>query len=512
VYSRETVVDVTVTDAKGQPVRGLTRADFSLEEDSKAQSIRSFAETGKDGPAVVRTLPKLPPNIYTNLQPAPAAGAVNIILLDALNVNGMQQMYSRQEAEKYLKTMPPGTQVALLGLANGLRILQGFTSDPKVLIAAMNDPKNGLLAPSSVNSPYCISQDLKNRMTLEALREIAAFVAGTKGRKNLLWFTFGMKTAVFPPLNCLPDYAPDLHKTYEMLTASQVAVYSIDPRGPVLSPETAMDHLAMEAVAEATGGGAYYNTNDVTGAVAKAIESGANYYTLSYVPPGEKFDGKHHTIKVKVERPGVHLVYRDEYYAEDPAKIAHAAVPALATATPEPGSGKPQINTMVASMARFAPPATQLLFDVQVEPTVTAPNPFDPPVMGALDPKLKGKPLVRYDFLYMLPVEQITFADGPDGTHNGSVEFDIVAYDLLGKPVTSISQTMKLPLTSDEYQQFVKRPFQFLQQLDLPAGEMFLRVGVHDDGSEKVGTLDIPLTLGKKAAAPAVAAGAKDAR
>jgi len=146
-----------------------------------------------------------------------------------------------------------------------------------------------------------------------------------------------------------------------------------------------------------------------------------------------------------------------------------------------------------------------LLFDVRVEPTTTEPNPFDPPVMGVLDPKLKDKALVRYDFLYVLPVEQITFADLSGGSRDGAVEFDIVAYDLLGKVITSTSQTMKLPLTSDEYGQFVKRPFQFLQQLDLPAGEMFVRVGIHDDVSGKIGTVEIPFAVGKKASTPAVA-------
>ena len=44
VYSREIVVDLTVTDSKGNPVHGLTRADFTVKEDGHPQAIRSFEE------------------------------------------------------------------------------------------------------------------------------------------------------------------------------------------------------------------------------------------------------------------------------------------------------------------------------------------------------------------------------------------------------------------------------------------------------------------------------------
>ena len=40
----------------------------------------------------------------------------------------------------------------------------------------------------------------------------------------------------------------------------------------------------MEAMAEDTGGQAFYNTNGLTQAVQKAIENGSNYYTLTYSP------------------------------------------------------------------------------------------------------------------------------------------------------------------------------------------------------------------------------------
>jgi hypothetical protein len=331
---------------------------------------------------------------------------------------------------------------------------------------------------------------------------VAAFVQGTKGRKNLIWFTVGIKRISDPqfrPPIC-PDWLPEFHKAVAMLSAAQVAVYSVDPRG--VGPNSIMaaaDHLSMEAVAEATGGGAFYNTNDMAGAVGKAVEGGANYYTLSYVPPGLQYDGKRHTIHVKVERPGVQLVYRDEYYAEDPTKIQHAAVPVtLAAATPAPDA-----NTMRASMGRFAPEAAQMKFDVKVTPATSAPKPTDPAVMGVPAAEFKGKPMVRYDLLYSMPAGQIAFKDSGDGAYQGALEFDVVASDVFGKLITSESRTMPLTLSEVEFGEFVQTPFQFFEQIDLPAGQAYLRVGVLDKSSNKVGTVEIPLTVAKGSAVAA---------
>jgi hypothetical protein len=76
-----------------------------------------------------------------------------------------------------------------------------------------------------------------------------------------------------------------LMDTYELLTAAQVAVYPVDPRGIVGLGRT---QLKDEAVAEQTGGEAIYNTNDLTTAVAKAIDKGSQFYSISYIPPNQK--------------------------------------------------------------------------------------------------------------------------------------------------------------------------------------------------------------------------------
>jgi hypothetical protein len=131
-------------------------------------------------------------------------------------------------------------------------------------------------------------------------------------------------------------------------------------------------------------------------------------------------------------------------------------------------------------MARFAPVATQVLFDVKVAPTTEKPTPTDAAVMGFPVAALRGKPMVRYDVSYSLPAEQIAFTDGPDGVYRGSMEFDVVASDVFGKLITSVSRTIPLTADAAEYAEFVKQPFRFFQQIDLPPGQSYVRVGVLD--------------------------------
>jgi hypothetical protein len=377
---------------------------------------------------------------------------------------------------------------------------------------------------------------MRNRMTLEALNQIAAYVAGIKGRKNLIWFTTGMPLNIFPSggindLAGMTDYSKDLRKTTDLLTSAEVAVYPVDARALFTDPAIAtsqqlttinvrsgaqaaaalktsqkkksQEQLSMEAVAEATGGIAYYNTNGLKEAVGKAVENGANYYTISYVPTGPAYDGKYHSIDIAVDHPGVHVLYRKGYDADDLAKNEITGGLTLASTAPEPYG-----NNMQASMARGVPTSSQILFDVRVAPSTEPARPTDPAVAGDLDPKLSGRPLVRYDFEYFFPTRQITFADGPGGVHNGSLQFDVAAYDLYGKLITKISQTRSLQLTSDQYQEFMRtRGQQYFQRLDLPPGEIFVRVGILDEVSDKVGTLEIPLVVPKKRAAPTVPPG-----
>jgi len=557
VFSRETVVDVSVTDAQGNPVRGLTKEDFTVMEDNKAQAIKSFEEfTGNR--ATTEPLPKLPPHVYTNLQPPPAGNALNLLLLDGLNTAPPDatdpdqtswsfaiQAQVKKGAQKFVNTMPPGTRVVVLGLSRGLRILQGVSSDPALLSAAIDTMDMNMDGRGNTIPQWCAMQDTRDRMTMEALNQIAADTTAIKGKKNLIWYSAGFPTItdsrvnataggkVFTETNpegktintpspiqgCLPDYSQDLLKTYGLLAAAQITVYPIGARilgsnianpvgpGPLFDPTESIpygeavadEEFSLEAMADATGGKAFYNTNDLGAAAVQAAGDGANYYTLSYVPPGKKYDWGHHKIKIEVDQPGLHLTYRQTYDAVDPATIRPAPGLTLVQTAAEDAP----IDIRVA-MGRSMPTSTQILFDVQVEPSTAPLNPNEPPgtILGTLDPavkaKLKDKPLTRYGFQYAVPARQFPFVNAPDGSHKSSIDFDIAVYDAEGKLVTGLSQSVKMSITPERFPQFIQGPIRFLQQIDLPPGALFLRIGVLDPAANKIGTLEIPLTVPSK--------------
>jgi VWFA-related protein len=489
VTSREIVVDVMVTDGNGNPVRGLKQSDFSIEENGKPQPIRSFREFGSEIPEAEPTPPRLPAGVYTNSQSTPATGPVNILLFDALHCNSLDSQHpgsveiyrALRGAAGYVTTMPEGTKVAIFWLSeNGLHMLQGFTSDRDSLLRAVHTNRTDI--GSSLNGQP-MDRHTKDWITIDALNQIAAYVSGIKGRKNLLWITPGM------PVNLMRDggYAwgggggPDMslvHRlmdVYERFTAEQIAVSPVDPRGVIGLSRTS---LRVEEVAEDSGGEAFYNNNDLKAAIAKAIDHGSQFYTLSYIPPKLKEDSRYHHIKVEVMQPGLHLVYRQGYNAE--------RVPTLDAPAPGPA-------LMKASMEGHAPVATQILFQVGVWPSYLTDSAAGSQPQN--EPKSKPGKTVRYDIHYGFPASEIAFTEDQNGMLHGSLEFDAVAYDNFGKRVALLTQTVTMPLRVDEYDEFAAKPYRFTQKIELPPGQISLHVGILDNVTSKVGTLEISVDV-----------------
>jgi VWFA-related protein len=276
---RLVLVDVVVTNEKGVAVTGLQKSDFEILEDGKGQTISSFEE--HHGAALTEIkLPPLPPHVYTNFPLTQSADAVNVLLLDALNTPARDQSYVHAQMLKYLKTIPPGTRVAIFTLASRLRMLQGITTDSSELLAVLNNANAGtqssplrasdaeddanqrmidfMIENSSAPAPQTLAQagvDPINAMkefmadtaayqtqariaiTLEALQQMARYLSGVPGRKNVIWFSGSFPTGIFPdtdlsdPFNIATSFQDDIRKTADLLSASQMSLYPIAAEG-----------------------------------------------------------------------------------------------------------------------------------------------------------------------------------------------------------------------------------------------------------------------------------------
>jgi len=272
------IVDVGVTDQSGRPVENLKAADFTLLEDGRSQAIRSFEE---HSPAIASAqapaLPKLQRGLFTNFAPTPAAGSANILLLDTLNTPLLDQSFVRRQLEEFLRKVPPGTQIAIFGLNTRLSILQGFTSDPDALRAAMakkgtlqassllddaqgggggdgagassvSDALSGLTGSPDLDQAIANVQQfeaqqesfqfqLRAQYTLDALNELARYLVNVPGRKNLIWFSGSFPVDILPSSSILNGFQSsasaeaEFRETVSLLARSQVAVYPVDARG-----------------------------------------------------------------------------------------------------------------------------------------------------------------------------------------------------------------------------------------------------------------------------------------
>ena len=288
--SQTVLVDVVVGDGYGKSVQGLKQGDFSIFEDGKPQKI-SYFEVHGGTPMTVGTAAKLPEGMYSNFPESVKSDAVDVILLDSLNTPTPDQMMVRKEMISYLKAIPPGTRIAIFTLASHLRLVNGFTTDPAVLLNALNEKGAGLdISPylvtpaqqqdeehrqdqllttgnlkdrnvsahqkeavlGAINSlrqfdsdEASFPDDIRVKETLAAMDQLARYLSPFPGRKNLIWFSASFPIGVDPDFNqmdayrMMRDYSLDVRATAQRLAGSRVAVYPIDARRFFQNPELA---------------------------------------------------------------------------------------------------------------------------------------------------------------------------------------------------------------------------------------------------------------------------------
>jgi len=531
VNAREVVVDINVTDAKGNYVHGLTRDNFTVLEDGRQVAPRSFLEHRTDQAPSVSSAPDwptLPPNNFSNTVAPVASHPLNVLILDSLDTPIAIQSIVKLRLIDFVDKMAAGTRVAVFSLSptGQLSVVQGFTTDPELLKTALKSKKLNLgissledtgqdihvdiptdmipPATSSANAPVqppsavydqdieCMHAAMRGQYSLTAMNQIARYLSGVPGRKNLIWYT-----GLFPPrMNnkhggvCF-DLRQDMDAAEGLLEHSHVVVYPVDsraldllaknPPNSIIVQRQIGEHLEMEEVAESTGGKAIYNTNDLGGAALQAIDSGANYYTIIYTPPNQTMDTRRRSISVKVDQPDLTLNYTPYYHATLPGILVNGKVVERASA-------------LQTAMLRGTLQPTEILFRVGVTPaasTVTA-----LPSGTNADPKSMKPPFRQLTLNYNIDISGMQFDTSPDGSYHGQFEYAVVVYNSGdGKTVNSSEMAAKPIVPLGVYQSMLDNGASVRQVIAVPAkGDYILRVGVHDLTTDHVGAIEIPVS------------------
>jgi VWFA-related protein len=502
------VLDVVVTDKKGHPVYGLKRSDFTVFERDEKMTLQNFEEHRTDQPPPPASLPAkqvLAPNVFSNVSDTPDNGPLNILLMDALNTPMADQMYVREQMLEYVKKVPEGTRIAIFGLSNRLYLLQGVTTDPALVKAAMQ----------MFMAEAPVMPQLRGWYTLTAIDELARYLSDLPGRKNLIWFAGSFNLGIVSDgdradrFGSLANFADDAKQTANLLTRSRVAVYPIDARGLFSNPDMnagvalppgaqalgpsawqisdgkflgqrADEKIRMNTLAERTGGKAFYDTNGLKDALQQAINNGSNYYTLAYAPTDLKWDGRYRSVRVKLEQSDMDLSYRRGYFAYDPS------VPRAHEGKSEP------MSVMHSAMLLGGPSLTQILFTVKIEPAAKSENKL-PPTNQPNVKKMKP-PYRRYTVSYDVNLRTVAFKTIQDGIHQGYLEFEISLFSPDGELMNAIGELVKVKVPAATYESRQQSGWKFQQNIDAPAkSECFLRVGVHDVSNDRVGAVEVPL-------------------
>jgi len=562
------IVDVVVEDRSGHPVLGLPRDSFQVTEQKKPQTIRHFEEhSAATADKPLPQLPPLPPGTFTDYTAVPP-GALNILLIDALNTPMKDQTFVREQLLDFVKHEKPGTRIAIFGLNSNLYMLQGFTSDPALLKDAierglgarssvlLEDPSGSNTNPKKLSEALADAQaatgmgdpatvaaiqqfeaeqavlkiDLRVKDTMDAFNAIAHYLANFPGRKNLIWFSGSFPLNIMPdssieqPFNVMEMNNDEFLQTSSLLARAQVAVYPVDARGLMLPPtfdasrrssnaalhpqafnndlskfygDQATEHQTMNLIAADTGGHAFYNTNGLAGAVEKAIDSGSNFYTLTYSPTDHKWDGAYRKIDVKLTGAaarGLHLSYRQGYFADDPEhsiKHSQRATTTAAPATaPEDRAAKAYSR---AALSRGAPTPEDILFKVRVLPVSTT---TDDKIALRNSPNASGKmkaPYRQYAVDYVAVPGDFTFTTQPDGHRQSDIEAAVLVYDADGNLLNQVADHVQVELTPQAYKTVLASGVRFHLNVSAPARQQsFLRIMMHDVPSNHYGVVEIP--------------------
>ena len=545
VGTRLATIDAVVVDDKGRHVTDLTPDDFEIVERGKTQTIRqavyvrTVAPPGTANP-VPPVAPPATPAAPGTTADAPrsrplATGASTLasperasrviaLVVDDLGLSFESTASVRRMLTRYVDTkIAPGDLVAIIRTAGGVGALQQFTTDRRLLHAAIDRvrwsfqsrsgvaafaavvpdsstslfSKGGQLKPAEPKPPTGVDiESLRTEQTtagtLGALEYVLHGIQALPGRKSVVFISEGFDLGI-RDMKASRTWST-FTRVMDRANRAGVVVYSIDARGLQalgLNAEDDPQTAKMGMPGQAAAGPAEIN------AKLKKSRDDRNR---------ELFDSQDSLVYLAQQTGGFAILNSNDL------------VGGLARVIDDTqGYYLLGFETGIAANERWDPNDVHLkvkrpglevrarrgLFGPADKSLPDEPAPADPLVAAALSPFSTGALDVRLTTLFAHDKKQgsyvrslffidpagLTFVDGPDGRKDADVNLLLIAIGDNGQAVAQQRIDVPLRLDPAAYQQLRQRGLLYSARLAIkePGGYQ-VRAAVQDMHSKAVGT------------------------
>ena len=285
-------LDVTVTDKKGKPITGLKAEDFTIFENGLEQRVSglSFISADRAGgqrEQTPKTVDPLAPPPVNQVRPDLVRRTMALVV-DDLSLSFESAYHTRRALKRFVdEQMQDGDLVAIVRTSAGVGALQQFTSDRRILEAAIervrwNPLGSGGISAFAPITPTMLEQarsagdseadenglrgitdsevaaekaflagfeDFRSSTfatgTLGALRFIVEGMGELPGRKSVILFSDGFRLMSSNPQEMAGggSVLEFMRRLVDMANRASVVFYTIDPRGLVVTGFNAADDI-----------------------------------------------------------------------------------------------------------------------------------------------------------------------------------------------------------------------------------------------------------------------------
>jgi VWFA-related protein len=327
------VMDVSVVDRKGQPVMGLTAADFEVLEDRRPMRVTAVqgVSVSGDGGSL-------------------ADGRITVLFLDDATPSPTGEENQAKEIAAHFVDRLEANDLAGVIFAATPSGAGNLTADRVTLKTAigrykqrigqftMPNPESTRLSRGSYDR-FDTGATALYRTTLQSLKRVIERLAVVENRrKAVVMISAGIpfvppdprRIATDDPTGTSESVIEDLRAVIRAAQQSKVTIYTIDPGGLRLSGQhfddttlTSDAPSTVSAVGQAnqsflrslsmnTGGFATMNTNDTSLPAANILKDLSGYYMVTF--ESDQAGDRFRPVTIKVKRSGVTVRSRPGYW------------------------------------------------------------------------------------------------------------------------------------------------------------------------------------------------------